>query len=215
MRQAEHLAAAMGVRLIHLETNELDDERFAANPPERCYYCKSELFAKLSELAAANGLKYLLDGANADDVADFRPGTRAEKEFHVRSPLREAGLTKDEIRALSRHFGLPNWDKPSFACLSTRFPYGVRITEEKLTQIDESERFMRALGVGQLRVRHHGEIARIEVSAPDIELVIRHRAEIAAKLKSLGFAYVTLDLLGYRTGSMNETLSDETKRAAL
>lgn len=215
IRLAEQLAAAMGVRLIHLETNELDDERFAANPPERCYYCKSELFAKLSELAAANGLKYLLDGANADDVADFRPGTRAEKEFHVRSPLREAGLTKDEIRALSRHFGLPNWDKPSFACLSTRFPYGVRITEEKLTQIDESERFMRALGVGQLRVRHHGEIARIEVSAPDIELVIRHRAEIAAKLKSLGFAYVTLDLLGYRTGSMNETLSDETKRAAL
>lgn len=215
VRFAEELAGKMGVRLLRLETSELADERFAANPPERCYYCKAELFAKLTELARANGLSYLLDGANADDVADFRPGTRAEAEYHVRSPLREAGLTKDDIRALSLHFGLSNWDKPSFACLSTRFPYGVRITEEKLAQVDGAERFLRGLGVGQLRVRHHGEIARIEVTAGDMALVMARREEIAARLKSLGFAYVALDLLGYRTGSMNETLSEERKKAAL
>lgn len=215
IRLADELARQMGVRQLHLETDELADERFVSNPPERCYYCKAELFAKLSDLARANGLTCVVDGANADDSNDFRPGARAAREFGVRSPLREAGLTKNDIRDLARSLGLPNWDKPSLACLASRFPYGARITEEKLRQVDAAESFLRELGVRQLRVRHHGEIARIEVADEDVPRVLERRREIAAKLKSLGFAYAALDLLGYRTGSLNETLSDEVKRAAL
>lgn len=215
IRLADELARQMGVRQLHLETDELADQRFVSNPPERCYYCKAELFAKLSDLARANGLACVVDGANADDSNDFRPGARAAREFGVRSPLREAGLTKDDIRALARSYGLPNWDKPSLACLASRFPYGARITEDKLQQVDAAESFLRELGIRQLRVRHHGEIARIEVADEDMPRVLERRREIAAKLKSLGFAYAALDLLGYRTGSLNETLSDEVKRAAL
>lgn len=215
IRLADELARQMGVRQLHLETDELADQRFISNPPERCYYCKTVLFAKLNDLARANGLACVVDGANADDSNDFRPGARAAREFGVRSPLREAGLTKADIRALARSYGLPNWDKPSLACLASRFPYGTRITEDKLRQVDAAETFLRGLGIGQLRVRHHGEIARIEVAAEDMPRVFERRQEIAAKLKSLGFAYATLDLLGYRTGSLNETLSDEVKRAAL
>lgn len=215
IRLADELARQMGVRQLHLETDELADQRFVSNPPERCYYCKAELFAKLSDLARANGLACVVDGANADDSNDFRPGARAAREFGVRSPLREAGLTKDDIRALARSYGLPNWDKPSLACLASRFPYGARITEDKLQQVDAAESFLRELGIRQLRVRHHGEIARIEVADEDMPRVLERRREIAAKLKSLGFAYAALDLLGYRTGSLNETLSAEVKRAAL
>jgi len=215
IRLADELARRMGVRQLHLETDELGDERFVSNPPERCYYCKAGLFAKLSDLARANGLACVVDGANADDSSDFRPGARAAREFGVRSPLREAGLTKADIRALARSYGLPNWDKPSLACLASRFPYGARITEDKLRQVDAAESFLRELGIGQLRVRHHGEIARIEVAPDDMLRVFERRQEIAAELKSLGFAYATLDLLGYRTGSLNETLSEKVKRAAL
>jgi uncharacterized protein len=155
-----------------LSTDELSDERFVTNPPERCYFCKTELFDKLTSLAKENGLSYVLDGSNADDVNDFRPGSKAAKEFGIRSPLREAGMTKDDIRAVSKAMGLPTWDKPSFACLSSRFPYGERITREKLDQIAGAETFLRSLGVRQLRVRHHGEIARIEVTEEVMDLVL-------------------------------------------
>jgi pyridinium-3,5-biscarboxylic acid mononucleotide sulfurtransferase len=193
-------------RLIH--TEELANETFANNPPERCYFCKTELFGKLLDIAQETKLNYVFDGANADDLKDYRPGMRAGHEMGVRSPLQEAGLTKDEIRELSRHYELPTWDKPSFACLSSRFPYGHKITVEKLTQVDQAESFLRSLGFRQLRVRHHQDIARIEVPRVDFARITDAQVdEIVAKLKEFGFTYITLDLQGFRSGSMNEVLN--------
>jgi uncharacterized protein len=187
-------------------TSELDNEEFAANPPERCYICKKELFGKLAAMADEAGLACVLDGANFDDLADFRPGTRAGRELGVRSPLQEAGLSKDEIRQLSRRMGLPTWNKPSFACLSSRFPYGERITREKLAMVHEAEDYLRSQGFGQLRVRHHGSLARIEVAPAELPKAVALASEISRRLKETGYKYVTLDLQGYRTGSMNEVL---------
>ncbi len=213
VRFALETAQAMGVRHRLIHTNELENEDFAANPPRRCFYCKSELFGKCVEIAKEEGLAWVADGSNFEDLDDFRPGMQAAKALGVRSPLREAGLTKPEIREISRELGLSTWDKPSFACLSSRFPYGTAITLEALAQIAAAENVLRELGIRQLRVRHHGEIARIEIP-PDQFPVLADpatAAEVAQKLKELGYTYVTLDLQGYRTGSMNEVLAPQEK----
>lgn len=206
------LAEAMGVRLIKLATDQLGDPRFVANPPDRCYHCKRALLAELKRLAGELGLAFIVDGTNVDDLTDHRPGMRAVAEYGVRSPLREAGLTKEDIRALSRRYGLPTWDKPSMACLASRVPYGVPIAAEVLRRVDEAERYLRGvgLGLGQLRVRHHGNLARIEVPPVDFPKLASPEAarQVSAALRGLGYAYVTLDLAGYRTGSLNEVLEE-------
>lgn len=206
--EAKKLATEIGARQRVIHTSELEVEQFRDNPPERCYYCKRELFGKLLEIAREEGLAAVADGSNVDDLGDYRPGMKAAEELGVICPLRDAGLTKDEIREISKELGLPTWDKPSFACLASRFPYGDEITMEKLTQVAAAEQVLRGLGLGQLRVRHHGQTARIEVDAEGFEAVIRsdNRARIVEELHKIGYLYVALDLDGYRTGSMNEPL---------
>lgn len=213
LEQAATLCRSLGVKQTIVTTNELADPKFRANPPERCYHCKKELFGTLQRLAEQQGIGYVLDASNADDCSDFRPGRTAAKELGVSSPLVEAGLGKAEIRALSRELGLPTWNKPAMACLASRFPYGEKITSDKLTSIEQAESFLRQSEFGNVRVRAHGDLARIEV-APDMV----HRltepglsAELVARFKELGFAYVTVDLQGYRTGSMNEVLPADIK----
>lgn len=203
------IAAETGVQHICITTDELADERFAQNPPERCYFCKHALFNKLLQLATVKSIKYVLDGANADDTGDFRPGMKAARELGVRSPLLETGLTKQEIRELSRRLKLPTWDKPNMACLSSRFPYGHRITPAKLAQIEQAEAFLKSQGFREVRVRHHGQIARIEVPIPDIPALTASplREALLQKLTDLGFNYVSVDLAGFRSGSMNEVLT--------
>jgi uncharacterized protein len=178
------------------------------NPKDRCYYCKKELFSKIAAIARERGFAYIADGSNADDTNDFRPGMAAMRELGAVSPLMSAGLTKQEIRTLSREMNLPTWDKPSFACLSSRIPYGERITPEKLSMIDRAETVLLGMGFRQVRVRHHGTIARIEVGAEErgsfFQNGIMDRVDHA--LREIGYSYVTLDLKGYRTGSMNEVL---------
>ncbi|MCX5726549.1 MAG: ATP-dependent sacrificial sulfur transferase LarE [Candidatus Saganbacteria bacterium] len=183
-------------------------ENFLSNPKERCFYCKRELFSKLNTIAKKNSLSCVLDGSNYDDKSDFRPGEKAAKEFGVRSPLREASFTKNDIRELSKELGLPTWDKPSYACLASRIPYGTRITKELLKKIDEGEKFLRGLGLKTLRVRHHGHIARIEVGKDEIPQIFDDGMmdKISKKFEDLGYIYVTLDLKGFRSGSMNEVL---------
>ncbi|HHW06075.1 MAG TPA: ATP-dependent sacrificial sulfur transferase LarE [Clostridia bacterium] len=205
-QEAEELLKELGVtyRLITIDASELAG--VAHNPPDRCYHCKGVVFGKFRRLAEAEGIPYIVDGTNYDDLKDYRPGVKALQELDIRSPLREAGLTKQEIRALSRQMGLPTWDKPAFACLATRLPYGTLITPEKLAQVDQGEGFLRSLGLKQFRLRHHEELARLEVGPRDFEVILAHREEITRKLKSIGYTFVTLDLEGYRTGSMNETL---------
>jgi uncharacterized protein len=197
-----------GVEYVVVDSEELAISGFADNPPDRCYHCKKELFGKLAALARDRGLAAVLEGSNLDDDGDWRPGRRAIRELGVRSPLHDARLTKAEIRLLSRSLGLPTADKPSFACLASRFPYGERITAEGLDRVGRAEDWLRAAfpGLGQLRVRSHGPLARIEVTPADIPLLASRAPEISTALRALGFAYVSLDLQGYRTGSLNETL---------
>lgn len=207
--EAADFCRAEGVRHVVIDSEELDVPGFAENPPDRCYHCKRELFGKLIAFARENGLAAVLEGSNVDDDGDYRPGRRAIRELGVRSPLRDAGLTKAEIRALSRAMGLPTADKPSFACLASRFPYGERITAEGLDRVGRAEDWIRAAfpGLGQLRVRSHaGGVARIEVSPADIPRLAARAPELSDALRSIGFAYVSLDLRGYRTGSLNEAL---------
>lgn len=204
--EARDLARSIGIRHIVIETRALDTPGFRENPPDRCYHCKKALFARLQEMAEAGGIPYVADGTNADDAADFRPGLKALDELGVRSPLRESGLVKRDVRELSRRFGLPTWDMPAYACLASRIPYGEEITQEKLEQVAKAEEFLRSLGFKQFRVRHHGRTARVEVPPEDIAKVISERGRVAEALKALGFAYVALDLEGYRTGSLNEIL---------
>ena len=193
-----------GIRQIVTEIDELEIEGIRQNPPDRCYICKKELFTAFVRIAEENGLAAVAEGSNMDDLGDYRPGLIAIRELGVRSPLRDAGLTKAEIRALSKQLGLPTWRKPSFACLASRFVYGEPITQEKLRMVGDAEEYLHGLGFEQLRVRIHGEdLARIEVLPEDIDEVMRRHDEISAKLTSLGFLYVTIDLTGYRTGSMN------------
>lgn len=206
--RAEQMARAWGVRHVIIETDELADARFAANPADRCYFCKSELFRKFCDLARAEGIEYVLDANNADDLSDYRPGRKAAQELGVRSPLIEAELTKEDIRALSREMKLTTWDLPASACLASRFPYGQAITEEGLRRVEEAEKFLRTLGFRQLRVRSHGNLARIEVPAAEIPRLADPAVAgpVTARLKELGYVFVTLDLRGYRIGSMNEAL---------
>ena len=209
--EAAAFCRAEGVRHVVIDSEELDIPGFAENPPDRCYHCKRELFSKLLVFARENGLASVLEGSNLDDDGDYRPGRRAIQELGVVSPLHEVGLTKAEIRALSRDMGLPTSDKPSFACLASRFPYGERITAAGLERVERAEQWLldAGLGLAQLRVRSHGDLARIEVPPSDIPRIAARAGEIAAAFKKLGFAYVTLDLRGYRIGSMNEVLTDE------
>jgi uncharacterized protein len=209
---AVELAEEMGVKLLKTEVKELENASFVANNPDRCYHCKTGLYAHLQQLAGEMGYPYILDGSNVDDLGDYRPGLQAKNEQGVRSTLQEAGMVKEEIRQLSQELGLRTWNKPSFACLSSRIPYGTRIEKWKIDQLDEGEYFLSQLGLYQVRVRHHEKIARIEVMPSEIHKVIEHRDAIYEKFIKLGFTYVTLDLQGYRTGSMNEVLSDETKQ---
>jgi len=205
---ADQLTERFGIRHEIVFTEEFNDPNYVNNPPNRCYYCKTELYTKLDELAAARGFAVVCDGTNADDVGDYRPGRQAAREHGVRSPLLECGLTKAEIRELSRRAELPTWDEPASACLSSRVPYGQLVTLEKLTMVDRAEMALKELGFRQVRVRHHGDIARVEVA--DVEMAraldINMAGQMAAALKALGFQFVALDLEGYRTGSLNETL---------
>lgn len=200
------LAQALGVQQIVVDSNELEIPGFADNPPQRCYHCKKELFEICLNKARELGYAEVLDGSNLDDLSDYRPGRQAASELKVRSPLLEAGLGKEDIRALSRRSGLPTAEKQPFACLASRFPYGTRITAERLQQIDRCETFMRANGFHTFRVRYHGETARIEVALDELSRIIddKMRVQLLAEFKSAGFTYVALDLQGYRTGSMNE-----------
>jgi len=208
LERARELAEQLDVRHEIIETRELDVPHFRNNPPTRCYYCKHELFSTVKRMAEANGLATVCDGANADDVHAWRPGLKAAAELGVRSPLKEAGFTKDLVRALSRTLDLPTWDRPAMACLASRFPYGEAITEEKLGRVAAAEALLRELGFDGCRVRDHETIARIEVAPADVARLIEHRERLTRDLKALGYAYVTADLEGYRAGAMDEVLPE-------
>jgi uncharacterized protein len=207
--KAKEILRRWGVRFVEVHSNELEIPDFRENSPRRCYYCKQELFRKCLEEAKQLGLRFVADGANFDDRGDYRPGMQAGRELGVRSPLLEAGFTKEDIREASRRLGLPTWNKPSLACLASRFPYGTEISSPRLRQVEKAEDHLRGLGFGQLRVRYHGDLARVEVESSEIPRLLEAglRAEVVRGLKEAGFVYVTLDLQGYRTGAMNETLS--------
>ena len=211
LEEAKAFCEKNGIRQIIVESEELDIDGFRQNPKNRCYLCKHELFEKIWEIAKENGMNAVAEGSNMDDNGDYRPGLIAVKELGVSSPLRQAELSKAEIRELSKEMGLQTWDKQSFACLSSRFVYGETINEKKLGMVDKAEQLLLDMGFHQVRVRIHGNIARIEVLPGEIARIVeeKNRMKIASKLKEYGFDYVTLDLLGYRTGSMNETLEDK------
>lgn len=210
-KESVAFADKLGIRQVSIVSEELDIDGFSGNPVNRCYFCKKELFTKIREVADQYGLKHVIDGSNVDDLGDYRPGMTATKELGVASPLKECGLTKEDIRILSREMGLPTWDKPAFACLASRFPYGQEITGEKLQMVDRAEQFLLDQGFRQVRVRHHGDIARIEVSTPERSRFFNEELmdRVHDQLKKIGFRYIALDLKGYRTGSMNETLTNK------
>lgn len=203
LAEAKAFCAERGIRHEILKLDQFAAPGFRENPKDRCYLCKRFLFTAVKNLAAAEGFAHVADGTNADDVHGYRPGLRALTELSVVSPLKEAGLTKADIRALSREAGLPTWDKPSFACLATRFPYGEILTEEKLARAEAAENFLFGLGMTQLRVRCHGDLARIEALPAEMEMLFRNRERVAARFQELGFRYVTMDLMGFRSGSMD------------
>ncbi len=207
VENARELARAMGVRHLVVRTRETELPAFSSNPPDRCYHCKRELLSTLWDVARAEGLECVLEGSTASDLLEHRPGMRAAAELGVRSPLQEAGLTKAEIRELSRQAGLPTWNKPPMACLASRFPYHTPITEAGLRAVARAERSLRALGVKLVRVRHHGTVARIEVAPEEISTVLGFREEVVRLVKAAGYVYVALDLQGYRSGSMDEVLN--------
>ncbi|MBQ3424910.1 MAG: ATP-dependent sacrificial sulfur transferase LarE [Clostridia bacterium] len=204
--EAKRFCLEKGIEQVIVRSEELEIEGFRNNPPDRCYLCKKELFGKILTIARERGMAAVAEGSNLDDEGDYRPGLRAIRELGVESPLKKAGLTKAEIRDLSRQADLPTWDKPSFACLASRFPYGESITAEKLAMVDKAEQAVLDRGFSQVRVRIHGNVARIEVPAEDLDRLMAARGEIAAAVHAAGFAYAALDLDGYRTGSMNEVL---------
>lgn len=204
--EAISMARDMGVKHMVITSPEMENAGFVDNTPERCYVCKKGRFVKLLELKEQLGLAYIVDGSNKDDESDYRPGERAMKELGIRSPLREAGMYKSEIRETSREMGLPTWDRPSRSCLATRIPYGVSITKDKIKMVSEAERELHCLGFTQLRVRYHGDLASIEVPEKELADALKYKADIIKRIKKAGFTYVDLDLEGYRSGSMNEVL---------
>jgi uncharacterized protein len=206
LAEGRELAQKIGAKLVEIATNELADPKYQANPKDRCFHCKSDLFVRLNNVAREQGLACVASGANADDVGDFRPGMAAAKKLGVVSPLLEAGLTKQDIRQASRALGLPTADKPSMACLASRIPYGQPITAGKLSRIEHAEYVLKDLGFSQCRVRDHDTVARIEITPPDFERLLASREKIAKSLRALGYAYITVDLEGFRSGSMNEVL---------
>ncbi|MCL4473462.1 MAG: ATP-dependent sacrificial sulfur transferase LarE [Actinobacteria bacterium] len=208
LAQARQLATSLGVRHAVVETRELDNEDFCDNSSDRCYHCKSELWLKLGKLAAAESIAVMADGVNAEDRGDFRPGIRAGDEAGVLHPLAKIGATKEQVRLLARELGLSNWDKPAQACLSSRFPYGSTITSGGLRRVEQAEEFLRSLGLSQFRVRDHGDTARIEAATTDLPGLASQprRDEVVTALKALGYKYVTVDLEGFRSGSMNEAI---------
>ncbi len=214
LKEAEAFCEKEGIRQIVIESEELSIEGFRQNPKNRCYLCKKELFTKIKEVASECGIENVAEGSNVDDNGDYRPGLIAVAELGIKSPLRYAGLTKEDIRVLSKEMALPTWEKPSFACLASRFVYGETISEEKLKRVEEAEQLLLDLGFRQMRVRVHGNIARIEVLPEEISKLTdeKVRNTVYNTLKGLGFDYVTMDLAGYRTGSMNETLSETEKK---
>jgi uncharacterized protein len=214
LEAAEEFARTLGVTHRILHTQELASEEFARNSPERCYFCKKELYGKLKKIAETEEIFCILDGSNTDDLDDYRPGRKAAEEFSVRSPLVETGLSKSDVRELARFLNIPAWDKPSLACLSSRIPYGMRITPDIIETVKTAEDHLRFLGLRQVRVRHHGDIARIEIEREAFGQLLSNEAveKITTALKGLGYTYVCLDLEGYRTGSMNAAL-DEHRRS--
>jgi uncharacterized protein len=215
MDEAKQVARQIGAEHIMVTTMELTDPRYANNSHQRCFFCKSELYGKLRQTADERGLAHVVDGTNADDLGDFRPGLRAARELGVRSPLQEVGLTKAEIRQLSQALGLPTWDKPAAACLSSRFAYGDPITVEKLRQVANAETFLRGLGYRGFRVRHHETVARLEFPPELMPEILERHEEIVAGVKAAGYQYVALDLEGYRLGSMNEVLNARLQQGGL
>ena len=211
LNEAKAFCEKEGIRHVICQSEELEIEGFSKNPPNRCYLCKKELFEKIGDIAKKNGIEYIAEGSNMDDNGDYRPGLIAVKELGVKSPLREAKLTKAEIREYSKELGLPTWDKQSFACLSSRFVYGEEITESKLSMVDQAEQLLLDMGFHQLRVRIHGQMARIEVMPSEFLKLMEdaNREKIVSEFKKIGFSYVTLDLQGYRMGSMNETIKTD------
>ena len=214
LRDAVALAERLGLNHRVIETQEVSREDYRANGPNRCYFCKDELYTHLTRIAGQEGYAFVANGANVDDLGDFRPGLNAAKRYKVRSPLVEADLSKTDIRTLSKAMDLPTWDKPAQACLSSRIPYGTPVSTEALTRIAQAEEFLRDLGLRQLRVRHHDTIARIEVPPEDLASVVEARELIAGYLRSLGYSYVALDLDGFRSGSLNEVLNGVKSREA-
>lgn len=208
LKDAVKNAKKIGTRHIIIDTNEIENLNFSSNPADRCYYCKDELFSELKRMAKKECINFVVDGSNRDDTLDYRPGAKAKTKHNVRSPLKEAGFGKEDIRRFSKRLGLETWDKPAMACLASRFPYGEKIEQKKLKRVEKAEDFLQELGFRQVRVRCHDNIARIEVSVKDIKLLNKGalRGKIVQKLKVLGFLYITLDLEGYRTGSLNEVL---------
>ena len=208
LTEAKAFCEKEGIRHIICESEELEIDGFSKNPPNRCYLCKHELFEKIKQLAADNGIAYVAEGSNMDDNGDYRPGLQAIAELDIKSPLRKAELTKAEIREFSKDMDLPTWDKPSFACLASRFVYGESITKEKLAMVEKAEQLLLDYGFRQVRVRIHGNLARIEVLPEQFDKLMEEkvRADVVAKLKEYGFLYVTMDLAGYRMGSMNDVL---------
>ena len=207
--EALSLAQKFNIRYKVIETKELESSDFANNPPQRCYFCKKELFSKLKDIAEAEDIPYILDGSNYEDTADFRPGTKAAEELGIRSPLKEVHLGKSEIRQLSKRSSLPTWNKPSLACLSSRFPYYTKIDTKNLKQVAQAEEYLRKLGFTQVRVRHHGQIARIEIELPEFLKITEKkvREAVIKNFKKFGYIYIALDLAGFRSGSMNEPLN--------
>jgi uncharacterized protein len=214
--KSQEVAKLIGARQILVESEETDIPEFKINPPDRCYFCKKELFIKVAEIARGEGIGNLADGSNLDDLHDHRPGQRALKELKIFSPLRECSMTKADIRERSKALGLPTWDQPAFACLSSRFPYGMAITPEALVKLDRAETALYELGFRVVRVRHHDDVARIEVGADEMDRLLEPnlRSKIVEAIRGAGYVYVALDLEGYRTGSMNEVLEPSERESA-
>ncbi len=213
LEDAVNLAQRLGLNHRIIDTNEVDDPRYKANDPLRCYFCREVWYTDFQRIAREEGYNWIVNGTNTDDKSDFRPGAKAAREFGVRTPMVEASMSKEEIRMLSKEMSLPTWDKPAQACLSSRISYGTQVTVEALNRIAKAEAFLRSLGLRQLRVRHHGDVARIEVDTEDLSLLVSDevRRRVTEELKLLGYVYVTLDLTGFRSGSLNEVLKKNPK----